>query len=164
MVNDWMIMSMRWYYVFELQPPTNLLFIPKMIYKHGEPWWNDTDKGILLICPLELSNNPTSSHLVASRRNGRRKWSIWPCEVLSFILPKWFFTCHKILWHGASGFTSPPKEDMLRIFITLKNPSPRTGLNPQTLGTIASTLTTRPLKRHVQCSWVRETERERLNI
>jgi hypothetical protein len=22
-----------------------LLFIPQMIYEHGEPWWNYTDKG-----------------------------------------------------------------------------------------------------------------------
>jgi hypothetical protein len=34
------------------------------------------------------------------------------------------FTCHKILLHGASGFTSPPKEAMLQIFIAFKNPSP----------------------------------------
>jgi hypothetical protein len=23
----------------------SLLFIPQVIYEHGEPWWNDTDKG-----------------------------------------------------------------------------------------------------------------------
>jgi hypothetical protein len=32
------------------------------------------------------------------------------------------------------GFTSCPKEGVLRIFIALKNRSPRPGLNPQTLG------------------------------
>jgi hypothetical protein len=31
-------------------------------------------------------------------------------------------TCCKILWHGADGFTSLPKEGVLRIFIALKNP------------------------------------------
>jgi hypothetical protein len=30
-----------------------------MIYKHGEPWWNDIDRGKLLILPPELSENPT---------------------------------------------------------------------------------------------------------
>jgi hypothetical protein len=35
---------------------------------------------------------------------------------------------------GPSRFTSPPKEGVLRIFITLENPSPWPGLNPQTLG------------------------------
>jgi hypothetical protein len=33
---------------------------------------------------------------------------------------KWFFKCHKILRHGAPGFTFPPKEDLLWNFITLK--------------------------------------------
>jgi hypothetical protein len=35
-----------------------------VIYDRGEPWWNDIDKGKLLIHPPELSGNP-SSHLVA---------------------------------------------------------------------------------------------------
>jgi hypothetical protein len=37
-------MSMGWDYVSELQPPSGLLFIPQMIYEHGEPRWNDTDR------------------------------------------------------------------------------------------------------------------------
>jgi hypothetical protein len=40
------------------------------------------------------------------------------------------FTGHLILQHGASGFTAPPKEGMLQIFIALKNPSLWLGLNP----------------------------------
>jgi hypothetical protein len=47
------------------------------------------------------------------------------------------------LRHGTDGFTSPPKEVVLRIFITLKNPS-TSGSNPRTLGPVASTLTTSP--------------------
>jgi hypothetical protein len=35
---------------------------------------------------------------------------------------------------GADGFTSPPKEIVLRIFIALKNPSPSSGFEPATLG------------------------------
>jgi hypothetical protein len=38
------------------------------------------------------------------------------------------------LRHGTDGFTSPPKEVMLRIFITLKNPSTSAGIEPATLG------------------------------
>jgi hypothetical protein len=38
------------------------------------------------------------------------------------------------LRYGTDGFTSPPKEVVLRIFITLKNPS----------GSVASKLTTSP--------------------
>jgi hypothetical protein len=48
-----------------------------------------------------------------------------------------------------------PKEDVLRIFIAIKSPSPWPGLNPRPLGPVASTLTTisprRPMgdvKRH----------------
>jgi hypothetical protein len=48
-----------------------LLFIPQVTYEHGEPWWNKTDKGKLLIYSPELSGNPTSSHLVASRVTGK---------------------------------------------------------------------------------------------
>jgi hypothetical protein len=59
------------------------------------------------------------------------------------------FTCRKILRHGTSGFTSNPKEGVLVIFISLKNPSPRPGFNPRPLGTVTSTLTTTPQRRHV---------------
>jgi hypothetical protein len=38
------------------------------------------------------------------------------------------------LRHGTDGFTSPPKEVVLRIFITLKNPSPSVGIEPANLG------------------------------
>jgi hypothetical protein len=34
------------------------------------------------------------------------------------------------LRHGTYGFTSPPKEVVLRIFITLKNPSTSVGIEP----------------------------------
>jgi hypothetical protein len=43
-------------------------------------------------------------------------------------------TCSKISRHGANGFTSPPKEGVLRIFIALKNPSPSAGFEPTDLG------------------------------
>jgi hypothetical protein len=45
---------------------------------------------------------------------------------------------------GLSRFTSHPKKGVLRIFIALKSPSPRPGLNPRPLGIVASTLTTTP--------------------
>jgi hypothetical protein len=45
---------------------------------------------------------------------------------------------------GPSRFTSHPKEGVLRIFIALKNPSPRSGLSPRPLGPVASSLTTIP--------------------
>jgi hypothetical protein len=54
------------------------------------------------------------------------------------------FTCRKMLRHGTSGLTSPPKEGMLRNFIALKNPSRQPGLNLRPLGPVASTLTITP--------------------
>jgi hypothetical protein len=61
------------------------------------------------------------------------------------------FTCHKILRHGTSGFTSHLKEGVLRIFIALKNPSPWPGSNPQPFGSVASTPKTTPPRQLLKC-------------
>jgi hypothetical protein len=61
-----------------------------------------------------------------------------------------FFTCRKVLQHGASGFTCHLKVGVLWIFIALKNPSPRPGLNPWPLGPVASTLTTTPPRQQTE--------------
>jgi hypothetical protein len=66
-LNSHDIMSIRWDYVSELRPPTDLLFIPQLIYELGEPWWNKNDRRKLLIRPQELSGNHTSIHLVAKQ-------------------------------------------------------------------------------------------------
>jgi hypothetical protein len=50
------------------------------------------------------------------------------------------------LRHGTDGFTSPPKEGMLRIFLARKIRWFQPGLNPRTWVSEASMLTTRPLK------------------
>jgi hypothetical protein len=50
-----------------------LLFIPQVIYEHGEAWWNDTDRRKLLIYPSELSVDPTNSHLVAKHEELAKK-------------------------------------------------------------------------------------------
>jgi hypothetical protein len=47
---------------------------------------------------------------------------------------KGFLTCRKILRHGADGFTSPQKEDMLGISIALRDPSSSAGFEPAKLG------------------------------
>jgi len=39
------------------------------------------------------------------------------------------------LRHGTDGFTSPPKEGVLRIFFALKNPTASAGFEPTNLGT-----------------------------
>jgi hypothetical protein len=50
------------------------------------------------------------------------------------------------LQHGTDGFTSPPKEGMMRIFVVRKIRQLQPGANPQTWVPEASMLTTRPLK------------------
>jgi hypothetical protein len=74
----------------------------------------------------QLSGSPTSRHLEAIRRNGWRSEN-FAYQKLRYINGS--LTCHKILQHGASGFTSHPKEGVLWIFIALKNPLPWPGLN-----------------------------------
>jgi hypothetical protein len=80
----------------------------------------------------------------ASSRNGQRS-DIFAYSVLRYL--KGSLTCRKILRRGNFGFTSHPKEGVLRMFIALKNPSPRPGLNTRPLGPVTSTLTTTPPRR-----------------
>jgi hypothetical protein len=138
-----MIMSLWRHYVSELLPPTGLLFIPQLIYAHVEQWGEWSRQENLFVHRSSLAILP-ASHLVASRRNGRRELCIRSCEVFLSIFASDFFTCRKIFRHGASGFTFSPKESVLRISIALENPSSRPGLIPRTLGLVASTLTITP--------------------
>jgi len=48
--------------------------------------------------------------------------------------------------HGTDGFTSPPKEGVLKIFSTLKNPTASAGFEPANLGTKGQHATSRPPK------------------
>jgi hypothetical protein len=50
------------------------------------------------------------------------------------------------LRHGTDGFTSPPKEGVLRIFFALKIRRLRPGANPRTKGTKGQHATSRPPK------------------
>jgi hypothetical protein len=77
----------------------------------------------------------------ASRRNGQKSESF---AYQYLIHLKGSLTCHTILRHGTSGFTSHWKGGVLQIFITLKNPLPQSSLNQQPLGPVAGTLTTTP--------------------
>jgi hypothetical protein len=90
----------------------------------------------LAVLPAETSG--------AGRRKGRRSEN-FAYRYLKYL--KESFTCRKILRHWTSGFTSHPKEDVLWIFIAIKNPLPRPGLNPRPLGPVVSTLTTTPPRR-----------------
>ena len=50
------------------------------------------------------------------------------------------------LRHGTDGFTSPPKEGVLRIFFRPKNPTTSAGFEPANLGTKGQHATPRPPK------------------
>jgi len=52
------------------------------------------------------------------------------------------------LRHGTDGFTSPPKEGVLRIFFPFKNPTALAGFEPANLGTKDQHATSRPPKPH----------------
>jgi hypothetical protein len=137
---------MEWDYISELRPPPGPLFISWVICERGEPWW----------WWCRLGKTPDSStralwqfyqerHLgqLGGMDEGVR---ILPFQYLRYI--KGPLKRCKILGHGTSGFTSLPKEGLLRIIISLKNPSPRPSLNPRPLGPVASRLTTASPRRH----------------
>jgi hypothetical protein len=137
--------------VSELRPPQAYCSSPGDL--RCGPWYHDTDRLTpnlstrALWQPPALPGSPAIKDISeASGRVGKGN------ENLVYPYPwdfKRSFTCCKILWHGTSGFTSHPKERVLRIFIALKNPSPWPGSNPQPLGSEASTLTSTPPRRQV---------------
>jgi hypothetical protein len=96
----------------------------------GENWL--VHQSSLAILPAESSGR--------NMMNGRKEWE--------FSLVRISFTPASDFLHamnGISGFTSHPKEVVLRISVALKNLSPRPGLNPWRLGPVAETLTTTPV-------------------
>ena len=54
------------------------------------------------------------------------------------------------LRHGTDGFTSPPKEGVLRIFFAFKNQTTSVGFEPANLGTKGQHATPRPQKSYVE--------------
>jgi hypothetical protein len=97
-----LFMSIEWDCVSELRPPAGLLFIPQVMYEHGESWWSDINSGKLSIRPSELAVNPTNSHLVANQKE-LTKWLILPYEISISYFGVFF---NIILRHEADGFTS----------------------------------------------------------
>jgi hypothetical protein len=91
----------------------------------------------------QISLSITSRHLVAKQEETWREMSVNFGHKYLFHTVG-ILTCRKILQHRIACFTSPLKEDMLRIFIALKNPSFSAGLELQTLGLMANMITTRP--------------------
>jgi hypothetical protein len=78
-----------------------LLLIPQVKYEHGEPWWNEASWRTLLICPTELSDNPTSSHLIAKQEELAKKMIHFALQSISFIL-------QSILQHAEKSYYMEP--------------------------------------------------------
>jgi hypothetical protein len=134
---------MGWNWRLRTTAITGLLFIPR-VNVSGEPWW-----WCRLVITLELSTRARWQSY--QQRLLKRVGGIDEGVRIMCIQCLWYvngsFTCRKILRHGTSGFTYHPKEGAQQIFIALKNPSPRPGLKPRLLGSVASTLTTTLLRR-----------------
>jgi hypothetical protein len=79
----------------------------------------------ILMCPPEPSGRQSGDLGEKWRQFGLRNIFIHDRKFLLHVVN---------LRHGTDGFTSPPKEVVLRIFITLKNPSTSVGIEPANLG------------------------------
>jgi hypothetical protein len=96
-----------------------------------EPWW---------WYRLEITPDLSTRALWQSHKQRRleRVWGMDEGMRILCIQYLWCvnesFTCYKILRNGTCGFTSHPKEGVLRYCIALKIPSPSAGFEPATLG------------------------------
>jgi hypothetical protein len=107
-------------------------------------WFRQRKNWFVHQCSLEFLPGESSSSSEEDRGKGMINFALRSfCSYLQVI----FFACCNILRHGASGFTSSPKEGVLRIFIALKNPLTLPGLNPRTVGLMAVLTITRTRRR-----------------
>jgi hypothetical protein len=108
-----------------------------------------------LICPPELSGNPTSSHLAAKQEELAKEMMNLALQNIFVHTSKGFLTCGNILGQ-ADGFISPPKEAVLQIFKHSSLPS--AGFEPMKLVSMTGTLTISQPKttfRYGQCYYDR---------
>jgi hypothetical protein len=132
--------------VSELRPH-GLIVYPRLTAIWTMVWWyrleltpNSSTRAFWQ--PPVLSGGPASRDISgASRRMDEANKNLVYPSPRDF---KRSLTCRKMLWHVTSGFTSHPKEGVLRIFIALQNPSPWPDSNPGPLSPLVSTLTTTP--------------------
>ena len=93
-------------------------------------------------------------HQMPSRRPRREISQRWKLELWARMLSDYSAemttsTPFRELWHGNDGFTSPPKEGVLRIFFALKNSTASAGFEPANLGTKGQHATPRPRKSNI---------------
>jgi hypothetical protein len=70
----------------------------------------------------------------SGKAGGTGKGTNFALLSISFIFRRDLLTLRKFLRHGADGFTFPPKEGVLRVFIALKNSSLSAKFEPAILG------------------------------
>jgi hypothetical protein len=86
-------------------------------------------------------------------RSQQRKVELWArilsgnCAEITTSMPFRDLLHASNLGHGTDGFTSAPKEGVLRIFFALKNPMASARFEPANLGSKGQHATTRPPKR-----------------
>ena len=110
-----------------------------------QPKDNGTNPGpysFLFAPPGVSTRDPSSERRNYLARNGR---------LICLKMPDFQVTFRDLLHavnlrHGTDGFTSLPKEDMLRIFLALKNPTASAGFEPANLGNKGQHATARPSK------------------
>jgi hypothetical protein len=114
-----------------LRPSTDLLFVPIWVIII-------TDSSTRGLCKI-LAEIPRCG----AGKLGEKCPLILPTKYLRHTLQE-SLTYLKILRHGADSFNCSPKEVMLRILSPLIIHRSRPGMNPWSLGLMASTITTRP--------------------
>jgi hypothetical protein len=97
-----------------------LLFIPRVIYEHGEPKWNDdADIGKHLTHPPELwqSYHQTSGSKQEECAKGMR---IQPCKIFLFILANYFLHAIKSYDMGPPAFLPLQRKGCSRFSLPLR--------------------------------------------
>jgi hypothetical protein len=120
-----------WDYVSKLRPPTDLSFIPHMLYEFEEPRWNDIDGEKLLIRPPERS-----------RRNMAKEMLNLPTKYLFHT--RRFFNMPQSYDMGPTALLPLCRNSCYSFLSPLKIPSSSAGFEPANLGSNVNHTTTRP--------------------
>jgi hypothetical protein len=102
-----------------LRPFSDLLCVPHQSSKHS--WF---------IHQSALANTSRDTDQQSREKLGEKCPLILPAKYL-YHTPRGSLTCRKILRYGAESFTSPLKEVVRSIFITLKIHCPQPDFNPE---------------------------------
>jgi hypothetical protein len=91
-----LFISMWWYYVTDMRPPTGLLFAPQIVHEYGEQRWNYTDRENwrtrrkrvpVTLCPPQIPRRVVWVRTRTSAMRGQRliTWTTarpWECSLM----------------------------------------------------------------------------------